>query len=847
MIFSPPAASATSSDPFATDHPLLFARRVGRFAFVQVLVQLIGFASGILLIRRMEQHEYALFTIANTMQGTLNVLADIGISIGMISIGGRVWQDGHRFGELINTGLKLRRKLGAVSILGVTPLLYYMLVKNGAPVVYAMLLIAAILGGLFVQLSLGVLDVVPRLRSDIALIQKIDFTGSLARLIVLIGLTLVFLNAGLAVLVGSSTLLLQYLLLRHYVAGVVDLEAKENPEDRKAMLGFIRNQAANALFFCFQGQITIFLITIFGHRAGAIAEVGALGRLAMIFTLVGNLISNIFAPAFARCQEPRRLRWLYAAIVGAVAAFGLLVLLGAALLPNQFLFILGDKYAHLQHELLLIVGGAVVGILAATLWTLNASRAWIVGSWLYVPLTIGTQLVLIPFTDFSSVSGVLIFNLISLCPSLLLNIGLSYRGFHRTLAAGQNAPERVSSRALESGRSTTKPLRILVIVNLPWDARLGASRVWIELAREWTSAGHTVEKFCLTDAYPRPARSRAGSALRLVLFPARARDYVRRNANRFDVIDCLIGMLPFEKSSLGFRGLLVARSVGLYRLYDQFNRQARILWPNQTQGRWFGRLFHRFLEWRVWVDSERSVRHCDLLNVPSEDERLELGRDPAPRARAIVQPYGLTEEFRASLARAAAPPLQRQRNKTVCFLGMWSPRKGAYDWPSIITALRQHHPEARFLFLGTMFEESVVRADLGSTDGISCRTTFAEAELPALLANCTIGLFPSYIEGFGFAVLEQLAAGLPTVAYDVPGPRQILQKQCDRLLTPVGEPEALAARAAELLSLSAPDYEKLSAACVAMAQSYRWPEIARETIEEYRAALESLGQPNPTL
>ena len=95
----------------------VLARRVGHFASIQVLVQLIGFAAGILLVRRLDQHEYALFTIANTMQGTINVLADIGISIGLVSIGGRVWQDGRRFGELVSTGLKLRRELGATAVL----------------------------------------------------------------------------------------------------------------------------------------------------------------------------------------------------------------------------------------------------------------------------------------------------------------------------------------------------------------------------------------------------------------------------------------------------------------------------------------------------------------------------------------------------------------------------------------------------------------------------------------------------------------------------------------------------------------------------------------------------------
>ena len=93
----------------AFDH----ARRVGNYAAVQAVVQLLAFTSGILLVRWLPQREYAYFTIANAMQATLNVLADIGISVGLISIGGRVWQDRHRFGQLINTGLFVRRRLAA--------------------------------------------------------------------------------------------------------------------------------------------------------------------------------------------------------------------------------------------------------------------------------------------------------------------------------------------------------------------------------------------------------------------------------------------------------------------------------------------------------------------------------------------------------------------------------------------------------------------------------------------------------------------------------------------------------------------------------------------------------------
>jgi hypothetical protein len=218
-------------------------------------------------------------------------------------------------------------------------------------------------------------------------------------------------------------------MLRSYTARVVDLTAAENPEDRRAIAGFIRKLAANAIFYCFQGQITVFLISFFAHRATSVAEVGALGRLAMIFTVLTNLLTNIFVPAFARCQDERKLRLLYGAIVGGVGLFSVLILCWAGFLPQQFLFILGSNYAHLHRELVLMVGVAVISAFTGTFWALNAAKAWIAGVWLYIPLTLGTQIALIPFTDFSSVTGVLIFNLLSNVPNLLLNLAMSYRGF----------------------------------------------------------------------------------------------------------------------------------------------------------------------------------------------------------------------------------------------------------------------------------------------------------------------------------------------------------------------------------------------------------------------------------
>src|SRR3954462_13225961 len=119
-----PASSSVMGAGFAPvmRRALYHIRIIGNVAVVQGIVQVIGFFGGILVIRSLSQQEYAYFTIANTMQGTLNLLADIGISVGVVSIGGRVWQDRHRFGQLISTGLQVRKRLALFSCLFVVPI-----------------------------------------------------------------------------------------------------------------------------------------------------------------------------------------------------------------------------------------------------------------------------------------------------------------------------------------------------------------------------------------------------------------------------------------------------------------------------------------------------------------------------------------------------------------------------------------------------------------------------------------------------------------------------------------------------------------------------------------------------
>ncbi|MGH8101081.1 MAG: glycosyltransferase family 4 protein [Chthoniobacterales bacterium] len=387
-------------------------------------------------------------------------------------------------------------------------------------------------------------------------------------------------------------------------------------------------------------------------------------------------------------------------------------------------------------------------------------------------------------------------------------------------------------------------LRILCIVNLPWDPRLGAARVYVDLAEQWKKAGHIVDKFCLTDAFPKPTNSRGLRALRQVLFPRRAARFVREHAAEFDLIDALIGTVPFPKSNLRFNGLLVARSVGFHRAYDQFSRFSQKKWSNQPRGKFLGRFFYRWVSHRLLRDNESSLRHCDLINLINEDEIPFLRHPPAIDKPAIVEPNGLTEKESAALARAMESPEKRLGAKEICFVGMWGLRKGSRDWPELVNRIRQEMPEARFNFLGTMTDDQTVHNDLRlpTADGIRILSMFDREQLPRLLGRCAVGLFPSYIEGFGLAVLEQLACGIPSIAYDVSGPRQILRSLATTLLVPAGDTTAMAERALNILNLDVHQYATLSAQCRSVAEQFRWEKIATDTIDEYREALKTTNR-----
>ncbi len=374
-----------------------------------------------------------------------------------------------------------------------------------------------------------------------------------------------------------------------------------------------------------------------------------------------------------------------------------------------------------------------------------------------------------------------------------------------------------------------------MVLNAPWDRRLGGPRVQIELAEQFEAIGHRVDRFAWEDAFPKPpAMPRLAGFTRS--FGRVASGWIRERADAYDVIDARAGSLWASKSRLGFSGLLVARSTGLLPIYErEFLAADRAAGggarPATRLPRWAQRTFaerhHRLM-----------IENCDLLNVLNSDEeayaRDELGID----GKTVKLVHGLSRERAAAFA--AARRSSPERRPVVAFVGSWSRRKGSADARRIIAAVRARVPDAGFRFLGTGAPAEQVIAECGGDPaGIEVVPSFEPDELPGLLGDASVGILPSYVEGFPFSIVEMLAAGLPVVAYDAPGARETVPHLDRTLLLPRGDGRALGERVADLLA-DPGELARLSTRGVALADSLSWEQIAAETLEIYTERLARL-------
>lgn len=130
--------------------------------------------------------------------------------------------------------------------------------------------------------------------------------------------------------------------------------------------------------------------------------------------------------------------------------------------------------------------------------------------------------------------------------------------------------------------------------------------------------------------------------------------------------------------------------------------------------------------------------------------------------------------------------------KTVVHVGTFRPQKNHAGIIGTAKAYLADNPDTCFVFVG----DGALRNDiekLAKQKGINANVRFAgiRSDTARILKSADALLFPSVSEGLPGVILEAVAAGLPIVASDLPGIREIIE----------------ICGSAELLSINAPDAE----------------------------------------
>lgn len=377
-------------------------------------------------------------------------------------------------------------------------------------------------------------------------------------------------------------------------------------------------------------------------------------------------------------------------------------------------------------------------------------------------------------------------------------------------------------------------MRILFCSPNPLSKEAGAAKVLVELSEEMRRLGWICDVVGPVDVHP----TLTTVPMVQTRYSGQLRRYLCRHADKYDVVDYDHAYLPFSRSEFSKSTLMVARSVLLTHHLETIKIPSECRQIPQKIGR-LVKAPLRTARLRRWIDAAtHTIKEADLVNVSNRDDKAELVKRGIAPDKVMVVPYGISSARRRLFDDVSSHP---PRDPVVAFVGTFDYRKGAKEFPGLLRSIEATLPGVRFRMLGTkgLFQtrtEVLAKFPSGLRDKIHVLPTFAPEALPGLLSDCSVGVFPSYMEGFAFGVLEMMAASVPVVAYDCPGPSMILPR--DHLVPP-GDTQAMAAKVIALLQ----DVRLLAdarASAKRLSQPFSWSDAAQTTNDIYRQRLGSL-------
>ena len=112
-----------------------------------------------------------------------------------------------------------------------------------------------------------------------------------------------------------------------------------------------------------------------------------------------------------------------------------------------------------------------------------------------------------------------------------------------------------------------------------------------------------------------------------------------------------------------------------------------------------------------------------------------------------------------------------EKTPIILFAGRLSEEKGVMDIPKVMNMVKQKHPNAKIAFAGIGPKEKELKQIL--PDAIFLGWVNHD-DLPKVYSAADILVLPSRFDTFGCVVLEALSCGLPVIAYNTKGPKDII-------------------------------------------------------------------------
>ncbi len=211
-----------------------------------------------------------------------------------------------------------------------------------------------------------------------------------------------------------------------------------------------------------------------------------------------------------------------------------------------------------------------------------------------------------------------------------------------------------------------------------------------------------------------------------------------------------------------------------------------------------------------------SWRNRLLRRVVSLIYRFVFGRSQIifenPNDRSEFLRLTLVDEARSHLIRGAgvdtayfcpSADVRSEKPVTVLMVGRLLREKGVREFVEAAALVRKRLPEAQFLLAGdsdpgnpSSIDPNVIAEWQGRGD-----VSFLghRSDIRDLIQAADLAVLPSYREGLPQSLLEAAACGLPLVATDVPGCREVISNGVNGLLVPPLDSELLAEAIIELL------------------------------------------------